>query len=123
MTHVLQPYMQSSAPGLKENSFWQQARGLEYVFFCVDDKLFLLLMMAGSLLSLLPILVKDLRARGLLFSLLTSERVAKQFPVMTEAISQIRAKGLQTAVLSNNFYLPNGKSFLLLDWKQFDVVS
>uniref|UniRef100_G3TE92 Acyl-CoA dehydrogenase family member 10 n=1 Tax=Loxodonta africana TaxID=9785 RepID=G3TE92_LOXAF len=56
------------------------------------------------------------------FSLLTSEQVAKQFPVMTEAISQIRAKGLQTAVLSNNFYLPNGKSFLPLDWKQFDVV-
>lgn len=57
------------------------------------------------------------------FSLLTSERVAKQFPVMTEAITQIRAKGLQTAVLSNNFYLPNGKSFLPLDRKQFDVVS
>ncbi|XDB59207.1 hypothetical protein AB1E18_012607 [Capra hircus] len=56
------------------------------------------------------------------FSLLTSERVAKQFPVMTEAISQIRAKDLQTAVLSNNFYLPNGKSFLPLDRKQFDVV-
>ncbi|XP_059732369.1 acyl-CoA dehydrogenase family member 10 isoform X2 [Bos taurus] len=56
------------------------------------------------------------------FSLLTSERVAKQFPVMTEAITQIRAKGLQIAVLSNNFYLPNGKSFLPLDWKQFDVI-
>ncbi|XP_060997899.1 acyl-CoA dehydrogenase family member 10-like [Dama dama] len=56
------------------------------------------------------------------FSLLTSEQVAKQFPVMTEAIIQIRAKGLQTSVLSNNFYLPNGKSFLPLDWKQFDVV-
>ncbi|XP_007529640.1 acyl-CoA dehydrogenase family member 10 isoform X2 [Erinaceus europaeus] len=56
------------------------------------------------------------------FSLLTSERVAKQFPVMTEAITQIRAKGLQTAVLSNNFYLPNGKSFLPLNRKQFDVV-
>ncbi|XP_059884053.1 acyl-CoA dehydrogenase family member 10 isoform X1 [Delphinus delphis] len=56
------------------------------------------------------------------FSLLTSERVAKPFPVMTEAITQIRAKGLQTAVLSNNFYLPNGKSFLPLDRKQFDVV-
>uniref|UniRef100_A0A2K6SBQ3 Acyl-CoA dehydrogenase family member 10 n=1 Tax=Saimiri boliviensis boliviensis TaxID=39432 RepID=A0A2K6SBQ3_SAIBB len=55
------------------------------------------------------------------FSLLTSERV-KQFPVMTEAITQIRAKGLQTAVLSNNFYLPNQKSFLPLDRKQFDVV-
>ncbi|KAG8513231.1 Acyl-CoA dehydrogenase family member 10, partial [Galemys pyrenaicus] len=56
------------------------------------------------------------------FSLLTSEQVAKQFPVMTEAITQIRAKGLQTAVLSNNFYLPNGKSFLPLDRKQFDVI-
>ncbi|XP_075390665.1 acyl-CoA dehydrogenase family member 10 [Tenrec ecaudatus] len=56
------------------------------------------------------------------FSLLTSEQVAKQFPVMTEAISQIRANGLQTAVLSNNFYLPSGKSFLPLDRKQFDVV-
>ena len=43
------------------------AGSLEYVFFCVGDKLFLLLMMAGSLLSLPPILVKDLRARGLLF--------------------------------------------------------
>ncbi|XP_058136959.1 acyl-CoA dehydrogenase family member 10 isoform X2 [Dasypus novemcinctus] len=56
------------------------------------------------------------------FSLLTCEQVAKPFPVMTEAITQIRAKGLQTAVLSNNFYLPNGKSFLPLDRKQFDVV-
>ncbi|XP_066226990.1 acyl-CoA dehydrogenase family member 10 isoform X3 [Saccopteryx leptura] len=56
------------------------------------------------------------------FSLLTSEQVAKQLPVMTEAITQIRAKGLKTAVLSNNFYLSNGKSFLPLDRKQFDVV-
>uniref|UniRef100_A0A8C3WBX7 Aminoglycoside phosphotransferase domain-containing protein n=1 Tax=Catagonus wagneri TaxID=51154 RepID=A0A8C3WBX7_9CETA len=54
--------------------------------------------------------------------LLTNEQVVKQFPVMTEAITQIRAKGLQTALLSNNFYLPNGKSFLPLDRKQFDVV-
>uniref|UniRef100_A0A8C7BQ97 Aminoglycoside phosphotransferase domain-containing protein n=1 Tax=Neovison vison TaxID=452646 RepID=A0A8C7BQ97_NEOVI len=59
---------------------------------------------------------------GSFFSLLTSDQVAKQFPVMTEAITQIRAKGLRTAVLSNNFYLPNGKSFLPLDRKQFDVV-
>uniref|UniRef100_A0A4X1U0Q9 Acyl-CoA dehydrogenase family member 10 n=1 Tax=Sus scrofa TaxID=9823 RepID=A0A4X1U0Q9_PIG len=54
--------------------------------------------------------------------LLTNEQVVKQFPVMTEAITQIRAKGLQTALLSNNFFLPNGKSFLPLDRKQFDVV-
>uniref|UniRef100_A0A8C0P558 Acyl-CoA dehydrogenase family member 10 n=1 Tax=Canis lupus familiaris TaxID=9615 RepID=A0A8C0P558_CANLF len=59
---------------------------------------------------------------GSFLSLLTSEQVVKQFPVMTDAITQIRAKGLRTAVLSNNFYLPNGKSFLPLDRKQFDVV-
>lgn len=59
---------------------------------------------------------------GSFFSLLTSEHVAKQFPVMTEAIAEIRAKGLKTAVLSNNFYLSNGQSFLPLDRKQFDVV-
>jgi hypothetical protein len=57
------------------------------------------------------------------FSLLTSEQVTKQFPVMTQAISQIRAKGLQTAVLTNNFHLSSGESFLPLDRKQFDVVS
>ncbi|XP_005403227.1 PREDICTED: acyl-CoA dehydrogenase family member 10 isoform X1 [Chinchilla lanigera] len=56
------------------------------------------------------------------FSLLTSKQVAQQFPVMTEAISQIRAKGFQTAVLTNNFYLASGKSFLPLDRSQFDVV-
>ncbi|KAF6080364.1 hypothetical protein HJG60_000163 [Phyllostomus discolor] len=59
---------------------------------------------------------------GSFFSLLTSEQVAKPFPVMTEAITQIRAKGLKTAVLSNNFYLSDGQSFLPLDRKQFDVV-
>lgn len=56
------------------------------------------------------------------FSLLTSEQVTQQFPVMTEAISQIRAKGFQTAVLTNNFYVSSGKSFLPLDRSQFDVV-
>ncbi|XP_037672683.1 acyl-CoA dehydrogenase family member 10 isoform X2 [Choloepus didactylus] len=56
------------------------------------------------------------------WSLLTCEQVAKPFPVMTEAITWIRAKGLRTALLTNNFYLPNGKSFLPLDRKQFDVV-
>ncbi|XP_029333658.1 acyl-CoA dehydrogenase family member 10 [Mus caroli] len=56
------------------------------------------------------------------FSLMTSEQVTKQFPVMTQAISQIRAKGLQTAVLTNNFHLSSGESFLPLDRKQFDVV-
>ncbi|KAM5199738.1 acyl-CoA dehydrogenase family member 10 isoform 2-T5 [Hipposideros larvatus] len=56
------------------------------------------------------------------FSVLTSEQVAKPFPVMTAAITQVRAKGLKTAILSNNFYLSSGKSFLPLDRTQFDVV-
>ncbi|XP_027713189.1 acyl-CoA dehydrogenase family member 10 isoform X2 [Vombatus ursinus] len=59
---------------------------------------------------------------GSFFSRLTSTQFAKQFSVMTEAINRIRAEGLKTAVLSNNFYLPNGESFLPLDRKQFDVV-
>ncbi|KAJ7309822.1 hypothetical protein JRQ81_007892 [Phrynocephalus forsythii] len=48
--------------------------------------------------------------------------MSTQHPVMTEAIKCIRSEGLKTAVLSNNFYLPNGESFLPLDRKQFDVI-
>ncbi|XP_074869155.1 acyl-CoA dehydrogenase family member 10 isoform X2 [Carettochelys insculpta] len=48
--------------------------------------------------------------------------MSKQIPIMTEAVECIRAEGLKTAVLSNNFYLHNGVSFLPLDRKQFDVV-
>ncbi|XP_053135773.1 acyl-CoA dehydrogenase family member 10 isoform X2 [Hemicordylus capensis] len=53
---------------------------------------------------------------------LTSNLMSGQLPVMTEAIKCIRAEGLKTAVLSNNFYLSNGESFLPLDRKQFDVI-
>ncbi|XP_067395613.1 acyl-CoA dehydrogenase family member 10 isoform X1 [Emydura macquarii macquarii] len=53
---------------------------------------------------------------------LTSSQVSKQLPIMTEALECIRAEGLKTAVLSNNFYLHSGGSFLPLDRKQFDVV-
>ncbi|XP_023576292.1 acyl-CoA dehydrogenase family member 10 isoform X2 [Octodon degus] len=56
------------------------------------------------------------------FSLLTSEQTVRQFPRMTEAIARIRAEGFQTAVLTNNFCLANGKSFFPLDRSQFDVV-
>uniref|UniRef100_A0A670IS18 Acyl-CoA dehydrogenase family member 11 n=1 Tax=Podarcis muralis TaxID=64176 RepID=A0A670IS18_PODMU len=45
---------------------------------------------------------------------LTSVGMSEQLPVMTEAIKCIRAEGLKTAVLSNNFYLPSGESFLPL---------
>ncbi|XP_054852904.1 acyl-CoA dehydrogenase family member 10 [Eublepharis macularius] len=56
------------------------------------------------------------------FSDLTSNTMSKQHPVMTEAIKCIRSEGLKTAVLSNNFYLHSGESFLPLDRKQFDVI-
>uniref|UniRef100_A0A8D0GYM8 Acyl-CoA dehydrogenase family member 10 n=1 Tax=Sphenodon punctatus TaxID=8508 RepID=A0A8D0GYM8_SPHPU len=54
---------------------------------------------------------------------LTSSQMAKQLPIMTGAIRSIRAEGLKTAVLSNNFYLHDGGSFLPLDRKQFDVIE
>ncbi|KAM8961929.1 acyl-CoA dehydrogenase family member 10 [Pelodytes ibericus] len=53
---------------------------------------------------------------------LTSNQMAKQLPCMTEAIKCIRSEGLKTAVLSNNFFLHNGESFLPLDRSQFDVI-
>ncbi|XP_063310318.1 acyl-CoA dehydrogenase family member 10 [Pelobates fuscus] len=53
---------------------------------------------------------------------LTSNHMVKQLPCMTEAIKCIRSEGLKTAVLSNNFFLHNGESFLPIDRSQFDVV-
>ncbi|XP_075690915.1 acyl-CoA dehydrogenase family member 10 [Rhinoderma darwinii] len=53
---------------------------------------------------------------------LTSKEMTKQLPEMTEAIHCIRAEGLKTAVLSNNFFLHSGESFLPVDRSQFDVI-
>ncbi|XP_063171514.1 acyl-CoA dehydrogenase family member 10 [Candoia aspera] len=53
---------------------------------------------------------------------LTSVQMSEQLPAMTEAVKCIRAKGLKTAVLTNNFYLDSGESFLPIDRKQFDVI-
>ncbi|XP_068101616.1 acyl-CoA dehydrogenase family member 10 isoform X2 [Hyperolius riggenbachi] len=53
---------------------------------------------------------------------LTTHEMIKQQPEMTEAIQCIRAEGLKTAVLSNNFFLHNGESFLPIDRSQFDVI-
>ncbi|KAM6377341.1 acyl-CoA dehydrogenase family member 10 isoform 2-T2 [Pluvialis apricaria] len=46
----------------------------------------------------------------------------KQLPIMAEAVQCIRAEGLKTALLSNNFCRLNGGSFLPLDRKHFDVM-
>ncbi|XP_035746325.1 acyl-CoA dehydrogenase family member 10 isoform X2 [Egretta garzetta] len=53
---------------------------------------------------------------------LIRNEVTKQLPVMAEAVQCIRAEGLKTALLSNNFCLLNGESFLPLDQKHFDVM-
>ncbi|NXE80798.1 ACD10 dehydrogenase, partial [Cochlearius cochlearius] len=57
-----------------------------------------------------------------LLSELIRNEVTKQLPIMAEAVQCIRAEGLKTAFLSNNFCLLNGESFLPLDRKHFDVM-
>ncbi|KAM9625568.1 acyl-CoA dehydrogenase family member 10 isoform 4-T4 [Morphnus guianensis] len=56
-----------------------------------------------------------------LLDLIRNEMI-KQLPIMAEAVWCIRAEGLKTALLSNNFCLLNGESFLCLDRKHFDVM-
>uniref|UniRef100_A0A670ZRS5 Acyl-CoA dehydrogenase family member 10 n=1 Tax=Pseudonaja textilis TaxID=8673 RepID=A0A670ZRS5_PSETE len=53
---------------------------------------------------------------------LTRIEMSDQLPAMTEAVKCIRARGLKAAVLTNNFYLESGESFLPIDRKQFDVI-
>ncbi|NXD12628.1 ACD10 dehydrogenase, partial [Nothocercus nigrocapillus] len=53
---------------------------------------------------------------------LIRKEMIKQLPIMAEAVQCIRAEGLKTAVLSNNFCLLNEENFLPLDRKQFDVI-
>ncbi|XP_054248907.1 acyl-CoA dehydrogenase family member 10 [Indicator indicator] len=56
-----------------------------------------------------------------LLDLIRNEMI-KQLPIMAEAVQCIRAEGLKTALLNNSFCLLDGKSFLPLDPKHFDVV-
>ncbi|XP_061865999.1 acyl-CoA dehydrogenase family member 10 isoform X1 [Colius striatus] len=53
---------------------------------------------------------------------LIRKEMIKQLPIMAEAVQCIRAEGLKTALLSNNFCLLNGESFLPLERKHFDVM-
>ncbi|XP_009472335.1 PREDICTED: acyl-CoA dehydrogenase family member 10 [Nipponia nippon] len=53
---------------------------------------------------------------------LIRNEMIKQLPIMAEAVQCIRAEGLKTALLSNNFSLLNGEAFLPLDRKHFDVM-
>ncbi|KFP84748.1 Acyl-CoA dehydrogenase family member 10, partial [Apaloderma vittatum] len=53
---------------------------------------------------------------------LIRNEMIKQLPIMAEAVQCIRARGLKTALLSNNSCLLNGESFLPLDREHFDVM-
>ncbi|XP_074743619.1 acyl-CoA dehydrogenase family member 10 isoform X4 [Strix uralensis] len=53
---------------------------------------------------------------------LIRNEMIKQLPIMAEAVQCIRAEGLKTALLSNNFCPLNVESFLPLDRKHFDVM-
>uniref|UniRef100_A0A8B9ZB17 Aminoglycoside phosphotransferase domain-containing protein n=1 Tax=Buteo japonicus TaxID=224669 RepID=A0A8B9ZB17_9AVES len=53
---------------------------------------------------------------------LIRNEMIRQLPIMAEAVWCIRAEGLKTALVSNNFCLLNGESFLCLDRKHFDVM-
>ncbi|XP_042561616.1 acyl-CoA dehydrogenase family member 10-like [Clupea harengus] len=53
---------------------------------------------------------------------LTSGAMRQPLPAMMEAVQSIRANGLKTAVLSNNFLLPSGESYLPLDQRMFNVI-
>ncbi|XP_030357914.1 acyl-CoA dehydrogenase family member 10 isoform X3 [Strigops habroptila] len=57
-----------------------------------------------------------------LLSDLIRKEMIKQLPIMAEAVQCIRAEGLKTALLMDNFCLLNRKSFLPLDQKHFDVM-
>ncbi|KAG9333381.1 hypothetical protein JZ751_012741 [Albula glossodonta] len=59
---------------------------------------------------------------GSFLSELTSGPMAQPIPAMMEAVQCLRAEGLKTAVLSNNFYLQGGATFLPLDRSLFHVV-
>ncbi|XP_036454872.1 acyl-CoA dehydrogenase family member 10-like [Colossoma macropomum] len=59
---------------------------------------------------------------GSFHSALTSDTMTRPLTVMMEAVQCARAEGLKTAVLSNNFLLPGGKSYMPLDPSLFDVI-
>ncbi|XP_026884905.2 acyl-CoA dehydrogenase family member 10 isoform X1 [Electrophorus electricus] len=59
---------------------------------------------------------------GSFHSALTSGSMTQPLSAMMEAVQGVRAEGLKTAVLSNNFLLPGGNSFLPLDPSLFDVI-
>lgn len=59
---------------------------------------------------------------GSFHSALTSASMTQPLTIMLEAVRCVRAEGLKTAVLSNNFLMPGGRSYMPLDPSLFDVI-
>ncbi|KAF5904803.1 acyl-CoA dehydrogenase family member 10 isoform X2, partial [Clarias magur] len=59
---------------------------------------------------------------GSFHSALTSDSMSRPVTAITDAVRRVRAEGFKTAVLSNNFLLPGGKSHLPVDTSLFDIV-
>ncbi|GAA6098355.1 acyl-CoA dehydrogenase family member 10 isoform X2 [Tachysurus ichikawai] len=59
---------------------------------------------------------------GPLHSVLTGGSMSQPVTVMIDAVQHARAEGFKTAVLSNNFLMPGGKSYLPLNTSLFDVI-
>ncbi|KAK2845740.1 hypothetical protein Q7C36_010594 [Tachysurus vachellii] len=59
---------------------------------------------------------------GLLHSALTGDSMSQPVTAMIDAVQRARAEGFKTAVLSNNFLMPGGKSYLPLNTSLFDVI-
>ncbi|KAJ8380308.1 hypothetical protein SKAU_G00010860 [Synaphobranchus kaupii] len=53
---------------------------------------------------------------------LTTGPMARPLPAMMEAVQCVRTEGLKTAVLSNNFHLQGGATYLPLDRSLFHVI-
>ena len=49
--------------------------------------------------------------------------LAKPYPAMVKAIKTIKSNGLKTALITNNWLMSGGKTFLPIDCDSFDVVS
>lgn len=64
---------------------------------------------------------QSVNMRELLPSIQTA--MFEPYPEVLTAIQCIRAEGLKTALVTNNWLMENGKSFCPVDVKHFDVVS
>ena len=60
---------------------------------------------------------------GIISRMNESHAEVKPHPEMMDAVRCIRAEGIKTALLTNNYFMEEGKSYQPLDAKEFDLVG